>query len=112
MGEELAAKRVDFGLSKFFQGDAHTHVSREMVVGTPRYVDLEYALVITFFLIHHLHMMFKKSHYLRDILLEKLERYYIKLTRLTSVKIGKIEKSKYSKIENLYSYHGKTSLVT
>ncbi|KAG1346649.1 Receptor-like protein kinase [Cocos nucifera] len=42
LGEELVAKIADFGLSKSFHSDAHTHVSTEMVAGTPGYVDPEY----------------------------------------------------------------------
>ncbi|KAG1346652.1 putative LRR receptor-like serine/threonine-protein kinase [Cocos nucifera] len=41
LGEELVAKIADFGLSKSFHSDSRTHVSTEMVAGTPGYVDPE-----------------------------------------------------------------------
>lgn len=58
LGEELVAKIADFGLSRSLHSDAHTHVSTEMVAGTPGYVDPEYALVITSFIVYYLHRMF------------------------------------------------------
>ena len=58
LGEGLVAKIADFGLSKSLLSDSHTHVSTEMVVGTPGYVDPEYALAIASFLIYYLHKMF------------------------------------------------------
>ncbi|THU45362.1 hypothetical protein C4D60_Mb02t17110 [Musa balbisiana] len=42
LDHNLEAKIADFGLSKAFQTDASTHVSTEVVVGTPGYVDPEY----------------------------------------------------------------------
>ncbi|KAJ8464782.1 hypothetical protein OPV22_027334 [Ensete ventricosum] len=42
LDHNLEAKIADFGLSKAFQTDAHTHVSTDAVVGTPGYVDPEY----------------------------------------------------------------------
>uniref|UniRef100_A0A804I445 Protein kinase domain-containing protein n=1 Tax=Musa acuminata subsp. malaccensis TaxID=214687 RepID=A0A804I445_MUSAM len=42
LDHNLEAKIADFGLSKTFQTDANTHVSTDVVVGTPGYVDPEY----------------------------------------------------------------------
>ncbi|KAJ8464781.1 hypothetical protein OPV22_027333 [Ensete ventricosum] len=42
LDHNLEAKIADFGLSKSFQTDANTHVSTDVVVGTPGYVDPEY----------------------------------------------------------------------
>ncbi|RWW63593.1 hypothetical protein BHE74_00029232 [Ensete ventricosum] len=41
LDHNLEAKIADFGLSKSFQTDANTHVSTDVVVGTPGYVDPE-----------------------------------------------------------------------
>ncbi|WOL08726.1 putative leucine-rich repeat receptor-like protein kinase [Canna indica] len=42
LSDHLEAKIADFGLSKTFLSDGHTHVSTEAIVGTPGYVDPEY----------------------------------------------------------------------
>lgn len=42
LSHNFEAKIADFGLSKAFLTDAHTHVSTQAVVGTPGYVDPDY----------------------------------------------------------------------
>ncbi|KAG1327826.1 putative LRR receptor-like serine/threonine-protein kinase [Cocos nucifera] len=42
LSQNLVAKIADFGLSKAFLTDDHTHVSTEVVMGTPGYIDPEY----------------------------------------------------------------------
>ncbi|XP_073107536.1 probable LRR receptor-like protein kinase At1g51890 isoform X2 [Elaeis guineensis] len=42
LSENLVAKIADFGLSKAFLTDDHTHVSTEIIKGTPGYIDPEY----------------------------------------------------------------------
>ncbi|RWW26609.1 hypothetical protein GW17_00008999, partial [Ensete ventricosum] len=42
LSHNFEAKIADFGLSKAFLTDAHTHVSTQAVAGTPGYVDPEY----------------------------------------------------------------------
>ncbi|XP_072967965.1 probable LRR receptor-like serine/threonine-protein kinase At1g05700 [Typha angustifolia] len=42
LSSDLKAKLADFGLSKAFNTDADTHISTNIIVGTPGYLDPEY----------------------------------------------------------------------